>query len=1015
MRFMPRYDRCLMTQIAKRAKMSRWLGAAGLLIVGTVFSLALFQALQRADSRRTEFQFRRDARDRAFAFKTSLTHGLDTLVALDAFYAATPNVGRAGFRAFTNTHMLEEPGVAFLGWAPRVASKDRAELERSVRAQTDERPEIAAALSRFEIFEMASDTPRPASPRSEYFPVVYAEPARIATHTLGFDVASDPVQREGLSRARGTGQMAASQRDLLRPDAEDHYGVAVFSPIYAPPQPAESGERQLLGFVMGMFDVGAILRPAMEAMESSGLDIAIHDLSADPSESLLYFHPSETSAALEPWTVDEIRTAGGLVLTETIQVGDRDWLISCRPAPGYGAARQTYAPFLALAGGLLLSAIIAASFLMILEREAQSRQYASELLSAKEQLEEEARQRERSRHREEQILDSLPLNVYLKSAEGRIEFLNAGALSFLGVTREEAIGKTDFDLFPHAIAEGLRKWDSEALAADRVIEAEEEVVVGGETRVLLAGKRSIVEKGSDSRSVVGFSIDISNLKQAQEALRVSEARFRELVDHIPNGVAVLEVMDNGERFLFKDFNRAAAQREGVAREDIIDREIFDMFPYLKEIGMPEVLRAVWRTGQTKHIPEVHNPGGREGWMDFQVYKLPSGEVVIVGTDMTERKQLESDFLHAQKMEAIGRLAGGVAHDFNNLLQVVLGNTELLLLSDDAATAGRPMLTEIQEQAERGAQLARQLLVFSRREFYSPSRIDINDFVKGAATLLARLIKENIALVLDLAEEALPIDGDRGQLEQTLMNLVVNASDAMPEGGELTIRSGGGDLAEGDGAGAWFSVSDTGTGIPDELVDRIFDPYFTTKSAARGTGLGLAVVHGIVSVHGGHVDLDNRPGEGITFRVTLPRSSREGSEAAVETPQVAVPRAEGGRVLVVEDQDPVREMLSTMLTSLGYEVSTASDGAEARARIAADEYQLLVSDIVLPDTTGVELAHEFRTRRPSLAVLLVSGYAEETVRARGVELKFLQKPFRLADLARQASSALLEAKSETQRS
>jgi CheY-like chemotaxis protein len=364
--------------------------------------------------------------------------------------------------------------------------------------------------------------------------------------------------------------------------------------------------------------------------------------------------------------------------------------------------------------------------------------------------------------------------------------------------------------------------------------------------------------------------------------------------------------------------------------------------------------------------------------------------------------------HAQKREAIGRLAGGVAHDFNNLLQVVAGNCELLQGGTFGSADACRMLQEIHQQAERGTQLVRRLLVFSRRESYAPRGMDLGDVLRGAETLVRRLLKENIELIVELAEGPLPVLGDGGQLEQVLMNLVVNASDVMSDGGSLEIRSG-------EEAGeVWFSLADTGPGISGEMLNRVFDPYLTTKSEAQGTGLGLAVVDGIVSVHGGRIEVDNRLGSGVEFKIFLPREEADTATPEPTTEGGLPSRSRGDRVLVVEDQELVRGTMQSMLTSLGYEVMSAADGAVARRCAADQEFDLLVSDIVLPDTTGVELAQDFRAARPGLAVLLVSGYAEEAVRERGAEFRFLQRPFRLEDLAQQAADALRDEKAEGRR-
>jgi PAS domain S-box-containing protein len=466
---------------------------------------------------------------------------------------------------------------------------------------------------------------------------------------------------------------------------------------------------------------------------------------------------------------------------------------------------------------------------------------------------------------------------------------------------------------------------------------------------------------------------------------------------------VYEAVGDGEDFVFRDYNRAAERMDGVSRQDVIGRNLTKVFPEAEETGLLGLLQSVLRTGEPQSLPITRYQNERiEAWRENYAYQLPSGELVNIYDDITERKRLEADLLHAQKMEAVGRLAGGVAHDFNNLLQVVTGSCDLLLSGQHDAAEQERMLREVRLQSERGAQLVRRLLVFSRRERRVDAAIDLGAVLRGAESLVRRLLKENIRLKIDLADTPLPVAGDQGQLEQVLMNLVVNAADAMPEGGGMEILSG----AEG-ASEVWFSVADSGQGIPTETLDRVFDPYFTTKSAAQGTGLGLAVVHGIVSQHQGRIEIDNRPGEGVTFKVVLPRSEQQTEVVQAQPPARAALQGNGERVLIVEDQDPVRKVMKSMLTRLRYQVTTAADGASARRCAKAERFDLLVSDIVLPDTTGVDLARELRRQMPTLGLLLVSGYAEESVRQSASDVRFLQKPFRLADLEQQVTSALRE--------
>jgi PAS domain S-box-containing protein len=381
--------------------------------------------------------------------------------------------------------------------------------------------------------------------------------------------------------------------------------------------------------------------------------------------------------------------------------------------------------------------------------------------------------------------------------------------------------------------------------------------------------------------------------------------------------------------------------------------------------------------------------------------------VAVKEDVTAVKQMEEQLRRAQRMEAVGRLAGGVAHDFNNLLQAMLGLTQLARMRGEDPASSEERLDELEELLRRGAQLTQQLLLFSRREEIKAEALDLNQVIRDTAKLLRRLLGANVSLTLELSPERLPVLVDPGQIGQVWMNLAVNATDAMPEGGTLTVRSG----RRGD-TDVWFSVSDTGHGIPDDIRDHIFEPFFTTKGDRRGTGLGLAVVHGIVTQHGGEVEVASTIGKGTTFRVLLPRRAEEGDAAAPEAAQaVALPKGNGERVLLVEDNDSVRRAFERLLIRLGYEVTAAGSAEEAESLPAAQPYALLLTDMVLPGVSGAGLATQLRTRWPALKVIFMSGYTEdEALRRRAAEgeVRFLQKPVDLGTLAREVRDALAEA-------
>ncbi len=379
----------------------------------------------------------------------------------------------------------------------------------------------------------------------------------------------------------------------------------------------------------------------------------------------------------------------------------------------------------------------------------------------------------------------------------------------------------------------------------------------------------------------------------------------------------------------------------------------------------------------------------------------------------ERVQLQHDLAQAQKLEAIGRLAGGVAHDFNNILTAILGSAELLLLDTPQGASAREEVEIIRDAAQRAQELIRQLLAFSARQVLRPAVTDLNDLIKNLSRMLRRLIGEDLALTAELADGLGAVRVDPGQVEQVLVNLAVNARDAMPDGGRLTIRTENVEMTDSgelpDGRYVLIEVVDTGSGMDAATLARVFEPFFTTKARGKGTGLGLATVYGIVRQSGGQVAVSSTLGTGTTFRIHLPRvdSPVEPSRAA---PPVALPAAGTETVLVAEDEQIVRVLIRKVLEQAGYTVLLAGGGAEALqlAERHTGPIHLLVTDVVMPGMSGRELARRLLERRPDTKVLYVSGYADVAVERHGVldpGTAFMQKPFSPSALAQRVRDVL----------
>ncbi|MFB9972042.1 ATP-binding protein [Pseudoroseomonas cervicalis] len=433
------------------------------------------------------------------------------------------------------------------------------------------------------------------------------------------------------------------------------------------------------------------------------------------------------------------------------------------------------------------------------------------------------------------------------------------------------------------------------------------------------------------------------------------------------------------------------------------------------------LRRWLEGGRAPPVLRLAAPEGREG-MPVAPHRiaLPGGESVLVLRNLTQDHAMADRVAEGDRLQALGVLAGGIAHDFNNLLAVVLGATEdaVRLAGPDAPPALLTELAQVQEAAGRGAALVRQMMAYARQQVLAPRLVPLNAAVEGMAQLLRPLLSRSVTLALELDSPGRLVRIDPTQLDRVLMNLAMNAHQAMPRGGRLVLRTGRALLlepqqegAERIPAGRWtvLEVEDSGEGIPPEILPRIFEPFFTGRGAQGGTGMGLATVHGIVRQSGGYVSVRSRPGEGACFRILLPRVEEAAAPRPEAAPGPAATLAAPGRVLLVEDEAPLRRLAERALARDGWEVMAAEDAESALELLegAAAPPALLVSDVVMPGMDGVALAARVRERLPGLPVLLVSGYAPSMVEhgLSGGAMQFLAKPYRPAELAAAARRAV----------
>jgi two-component system cell cycle sensor histidine kinase/response regulator CckA len=607
------------------------------------------------------------------------------------------------------------------------------------------------------------------------------------------------------------------------------------------------------------------------------------------------------------------------------------------------------------------------------------------------------------------MVENIPAMLWTTDLEYRITSLAGAGLAPLGISAGDHLGRS-VSIFFQQSETNSKPLDAHFLAA------------GGDTcsfeiemrgRDLHAHVEPLRGAGGEILGVIGVAVDDTDRLVAHRALRISEQSYRSLIEEAPH--AICRCTASGSLL---QVNRAMLEMLCCPESDLLVRSLqWEIFAepekynqFLDELRKRKPCQGFetqWLRldGQPVSVSlggrAVCDASGEISYMD------------VIAENISERKQLEEQLRQAQKMQAVGQLAGGIAHDFNNLLTVIRGQTEMMAADVPASDPLHCRLEEVERAAERATTLTRQLLAFSRRQVLQTKVLDLNTVVANMNQMLARLIGENIELTFLPDPNLWQIKVDPGQIEQVLMNLAVNARDAMPQGGWLTIETENVRVDSGSrsatavppGEYVRLSFRDTGHGMDEDTKARIFEPFFTTKQVGKGTGLGLSVVYGVVKQSGGYVQVDSGLEIGTVFRIFLPRANDAAEEASKPASMNAAKGTE--TILFVEDDEGIRELVADFLRSHGYCVLTASDGADA-LRLAHNQrhngVRLLLTDVVMPKMGGRELAESLRKSLPELKVVFVSGYPGD--HDLGLEAsRFVQKPFSMQILAGAIRQAL----------
>ncbi len=996
-------------------------------------TVSLYVFVSHKEQQRIENEFRLKAGMIASQIRQEWNAHLDALYSEAGFFTAYKQVDRDQFRVFARSWLARNKSIQALEWIPSVLHAERSGYEEAARR--DGYPD-------FKITERANQgllverTPQP-----EYFPVYYVEPYEGNEKALGFDLSSSENRMCALNQALMTGKPVGTGRIILVQEVAGQYGFLVFMPVYDR-KTSSTGEQELRealrGFALGVFRIGDAMRVVAGLAEPQGIRIQLTDLTADQGEQLLYDSTQATPAGDDSKTASRSVTSVAPWLSTTLEIAERRWQLSFSPTADYLAEHRSFQAWSVLAGGLIFAAGACAFLLVMTGRTARVEVLVSERTTALELEIAERRQAEdelrRSQRQLADIIEFLPDPTFVINNEGTVIAWNRAMKEMTGVSRSKMIGKGDFEyslpffgkrrpiLIDLVFASEEKKreyYDSVSKVGGAIVaETYAPETYGGKGAYLWGVATGLFDEQGNVTGAIESIRDINERKLAEIALRESEERFSRFFRASPVGTSICRLSDGQ----FVDINNAFMGLFGYKREEVVGQNPYklaiwalpedpaNMFAILQEQGRLQDFETKFRKKSGEIIDVL---------ISAEMIEM-AGQQYILGLthDITERKRgeearkrLEEQLFQAQKMESVGRLAGGVAHDFNNMLSVIIGRAEMALQPDVSNDKLQHNLKEILKAGLRSAELTRQLLAFARKQTAVAKILDLNDTISGMLQMLRRLIGEDIDLLWAPELDLWKVKIDPSQVDQILANLVVNARDAISGVGAITMRTDNVAIEDSESAqtpeliaGQYvlLTVSDTGTGMTQEIRENIFEPFFTTKELGKGTGLGLSTVYGIVKQNDGFIYVASELGTGTTFKIYLPRV--EGQTAQVDSEEITLKRPTGTEtVLLVEDDEGILDLGKMILENLGYTVLAAQTPVDS-IRLAKEhpgDIHLLITDVVMPEMNGRELAELVGTIRPNLRCLYMSGYSADLIAHRGIldeRLNFIQKPFGSDDLA-----------------
>ena len=938
--------------------------------------------------------FRQLAHDKT----ASIAHYFHTLQyieieALARFFEASDYISPTEFRDYID-YLLKNPAIEYWAWAQWTPASDRDAVEAQMQSD---------GLPSGMIWQHGTNGQRiPATGRDVYFPIVRMAPQ--VKDLWGYDIGSDSFRRTALEAALQSGLTTCIAPPPSENNADAPTIIEIFRPIFH-----NNGTRRPQGIGMAVLVADNLLHgtPSIDTVQ---LVLAIGKKSGTTIETLAVSWGNESLPG------------SAITLLYPIFVFGKAFLVTAHAGKGFIGLFAVLAPWLVLLTGVMLTAL-----LMALAGVTHRKREKLEFLVA-----ERTRDLIDTQHRMELAINGADLGTWDWHIPSDKTVVNENWAKILGYGLEEIKPLIDEDWQQFttpadklAVSQAMRlhlKGQSDFYEIEHRLRHK----AGHDVWVLSKGR--VIERNADGRPlrVCGTCLDTTRHREVKEALAISEARLRTLIDTLPDLVWLKDI--NGvylacnkrfERF----FGAVEADIVGKTDYDFVDRQQADFFRKKDQAAM-----AAGKPCLNEETITFADDGHEE-LLETIKTPMPDPQGRLVGVlgiarNITERRQaqeererLQEQLLQSQKIEAVGQLAGGVAHDLNNLLSPIIGYGEMLLMALEQGDQRHKAVKAILEAGLRARDLVRQLLAFSRKQTLVFKPVNINQTIEAFQKLLRRTIPEDITMEIVLAPHIQPVMADAGQIEQIIMNLAVNAADAMPDGGHLTIETAMAILDASyaethpsvrPGPHLMLAVSDTGCGMDESTRQRIFEPFFSTKGE-RGTGMGLATVFGIIKQHNGSIWVYSEMDHGTTFKVYLPITD------ATDVEGKSYPQSQGNlsgneTILLVEDNQAVRELVHELLNHQGYTVLPAENGTEALKVINAHDgpVHLLLTDVVMPGMNGKELYRQAVTRYPDLKVLYMSGYTDNVIAHRGVledGIAFIQKPFTIEAIAAKVREVL----------